>query len=82
MNLNEETLNQVQNVIDGQINPMLASHNGSCELVSLNDSVAVIKLNGGCKGCPGRQMTFMKGIKPLILNNCSNLIDVKLDVER
>lgn len=81
MNLYEETLNQVRNVIDGQINPMLASHNGACELVSLNESVALIKLKGGCQGCPGRQLTFLKGIKPILLNNCSNLLDVKLDVE-
>lgn len=71
--------NELKKVINEIVNPQLASHNGSCELVSLYDSVALIRMQGGCKGCPGRQMTFLNGIKPLLMENCDGLIDVILE---
>ena len=71
--------NEVKKVIETVINPQLASHGGSCELVALYDSVALIRMQGGCKGCPGRQMTFLNGIKPLLIENCNGLIDVMLE---
>ncbi len=70
---------QIKELIDTKVNPLLASHGGSCELISVYDAVAIIRLKGGCQGCPGRKNTFLRGIKPLIMESTPGLIDVILD---
>lgn len=70
---------QIKNLIEVEVNPVLAAHNGSCELVSCDDGIAKIRLTGGCKGCPGQQMTFLNGIKPFLLDSIEGLADVVLE---
>jgi Fe-S cluster biogenesis protein NfuA len=69
---------KLQDIIENKINPVLATHNGSCELVDYVDGTVSLKLNGGCVGCPGRRMTIENGIKPLFQQELSEVVDVKL----
>lgn len=71
-------LDKIKELVEKEVNPMLAMHGGSCEIVDLNDNTVSIKLTGGCRGCPGKQMTFVNGIKPFLLENIQGLKDVKL----
>ena len=52
----------VQAVID-KIRPMLQADGGDVELVSVDDSVVKVRLQGACKGCPMSQMTLKNGIE-------------------
>jgi len=50
---------KVQKIVDEKINPALATHGGSCELVDVTeDNVVKVKLKGACGGCPGALITL------------------------
>ncbi len=70
-------LSEVQQVVRDEINPILALHKGSCELVGLDGHVLSIKLTGDCVGCPSSIITLYNGIIP-ILREHFPLIDVVL----
>jgi len=55
----------VQAVIE-KIRPMLQADGGDVELVSVDDSVVKVRLQGACKGCPMSQMTLKNGIEKYI----------------
>lgn len=57
----------VQNVIDTQINPGVASHGGFIELMDVKDGVAYVQLGGGCQGCGMADVTLKQGIEALIM---------------
>lgn len=65
-------------LITNEINPELARHRGGCELVEVNDGVAIIKLTGSCNGCPGRKHTFSKKVIPFLLANVEGLTQVNI----
>lgn len=58
--------NQVQQVVDGQINPGVASHGGWVVLLDVKDDTAYIEMGGGCQGCAISQMTLKDGIEKAI----------------
>jgi len=50
---------KVEKVLNEEVKPMLATHGGSIELVEVTeDGVVRVRLQGGCAGCPGAQMTL------------------------
>ena len=69
---------QVKEIIEKEINPQLASHAGGCELVKVEDGVVSIRLLGGCSGCPGRNMTLLNGIAPILKERVPGIKDVVL----
>ncbi len=56
----------VQKVLDEQINPGVASHGGSVELLDVKDDVAYVQLGGGCVGCGMADVTLKQGIEVMI----------------
>ncbi len=71
--------NKINELITNRINPVLAQHNGGCELVKVEEGIATIKLVGGCTMCPGKRHTFMNNVKPFMLEEISDLKDVVLE---
>lgn len=57
---------RVQEVIDSQINPNLASHGGMVDLLDIQESVAYVRLGGGCQGCGMVDVTLRHGIEALL----------------
>jgi len=55
----------VQTAID-KIRPMLQRDGGDVELVSVEEGVVKVRLQGACKGCPMSQMTLKNGIEKFI----------------
>jgi len=55
----------VQTAID-KIRPMLQRDGGDVELVSVEEGVVKVRLQGACKGCPMSQMTLKNGIERFI----------------
>jgi Fe/S biogenesis protein NfuA len=56
----------VQEVIDSQINPGVASHGGHVTLLDVQDDIAYIALGGGCQGCGMADVTLKHGIEAAI----------------
>ncbi|MGB2936662.1 MAG: NifU family protein [Phycisphaerae bacterium] len=43
--------------------PMLQAHGGDIQLVSVEEGVVKVKLQGACAGCPGALMTLKEGVE-------------------
>jgi len=53
----------VQRILDTEINPAVATHGGSVELLEVKDQVAYIAMGGGCQGCGMADVTLRQGIE-------------------
>jgi len=53
-------------VLEQQINPAIAAHGGSAELVGVEDDTAYLRLGGGCVGCGMVSVTLRQGIEVAI----------------
>jgi Fe/S biogenesis protein NfuA len=71
-------MEQIKKVIEEEINPVLALHKGSCELVSFAGGIVTIKLFGGCSGCPSSQLTLFNGIVPILQQHFPEIDDIEL----
>jgi Fe/S biogenesis protein NfuA len=70
---------RVMQVIEQQVNPAIAMHGGSAELVAVEDSTAYVRLGGGCVGCGMATVTLSQGIEVAITEavpEIDNVIDV------
>ena len=67
---------KVQDVIDSQINPAIASHGGFVMLLDVKDEKAFIQLGGGCVGCGMVDVTLKSGIEVMILDNIPEITQV------
>lgn len=56
----------VQQVLDTQINPMVASHGGVINLLDVKDNTVFIEMGGGCQGCAMSTATLKNGVEKLI----------------
>ncbi len=66
-------------VLDGDVNPSIASHGGRADLVAMDDAhkVAYIKMSGGCQGCSMSRMTLSQGIETALRSAIPELTDVR-----
>lgn len=67
----------VQNVLDTQINPGVASHGGVVELEGVKDGHAVIRFGGGCQGCAASTVTLKHGVERTLLEQVPGLAGVR-----
>ncbi len=58
---------RVQDVLDQQVNPGVASHGGHVALVKVAGDAAYVRLGGGCQGCGAADVTLRRGIEEAIL---------------
>ena len=57
---------KIQDLLDNDINPALASHGGFANLDHVEGTTAFMLMGGGCQGCGLAQMTLTEGIKAAI----------------
>ncbi len=69
-------VDRVQQVLLEQVNPAIASHGGGAELVSIDGTIAYLRLFGGCQGCGLAQVTLKQGIERIILESIPELSQV------
>ena len=64
----ELTLENLQEVILKEVDPILDLHGGSCKILELDtDSKQItLSLRGACTGCPSASITLYNGIVPII----------------
>jgi len=56
-------MEEVKEVIEKEIKPLLAMGGGSIELVSVEDGTVKVKLRGACAGCPMSQYTLVNFVE-------------------
>jgi Fe/S biogenesis protein NfuA len=56
----------IQELLDTQINPAVASHGGHIELVDVHDDIVYIRFGGGCQGCGMVSVTLSQGVEQAI----------------
>ncbi len=69
-------VDRVNQVLSEQVNPAIASHGGGAELVSVDGTIAYLRLYGGCQGCGLAQVTLKQGIEKIILESIPELSQV------
>jgi len=74
--LSGEIPQRVIQVLEEQINPAIASHGGHAELVAVEDSIAYLRLGGGCQGCGMAAVTLSQGIEVAILDSVPEITEV------
>ncbi len=66
-------------LIEDEINPALASHNGFVVLHGIENNQVYLEMGGGCQGCAMSYMTLKEGIENAIKNaipTITNVVDV------
>ncbi len=69
-------VDRVQQVLNEQVNPAIAAHGGGAELVSIDGTIAYLRLYGGCQGCGLAQVTLRQGIERTLLDEIPELTQV------
>ena len=61
-------IDRVEYLIQTEINPQLANHNGQVTLTGItDDGVAILQFGGGCNGCSMVDVTLKDGIEKQML---------------
>ena len=68
---------RVQDVLDRQINPGVASHGGHVALEKVEGGAAYVRLGGGCQGCGSADITLRQGIEEAIIAAVPDIKEVK-----
>ena len=61
----QETLENVEKALT-EIRPFLESDGGNIRLLSIQDAVVKVQLEGACSGCSVNQMTLKNGVEATI----------------
>ncbi len=72
---------RIHYILQSEINPGLASHGGSVELVDLIEEdgiglTAVLKFGGGCQGCSAVDVTLRQGVEVQLKQQIPELTQV------
>lgn len=59
-------LRKIEELLEKEVRPALASHGGGVELVDVDNNKVYLKLTGGCQGCAGARATMKNGIERVI----------------
>ncbi len=57
---------RVRDVLEREINPLIAAHRGQASLVAVDEGWVRLRLDGGCQGCSLAEVTLRQGIEPLL----------------
>jgi nitrite reductase/ring-hydroxylating ferredoxin subunit/Fe-S cluster biogenesis protein NfuA len=66
---------RVERALEG-VRPMLASHGGDVELVSLDPPAVSVRLLGACDGCPASALTFHEGVEKAVKDACPEITSI------
>ena len=67
----------IDNFLDKNVRPYLASHNGNVKIVSFKKGILEIKLLGSCANCPASQETLDNKVIKLLEKEFSEIKEVK-----
>lgn len=62
-----------------EVRPYLKSHGGNVEFVKVEDSIAYLRLEGSCHGCPGSTITLKLAIEEAIYKAAPDLNGLQVE---
>jgi Fe/S biogenesis protein NfuA len=68
---------QIQQLLDDEIIPALATHGGGAVLVDFKDGIVFLELTGGCQGCSMAGATLKDGIETSIRRRFPEIQEVR-----
>ena len=63
--MSTETVDKVEQALE-EIRPFLVSDGGNIKLLSVEDNIVKVQLEGACSGCSVNQMTLKNGVEATI----------------
>lgn len=72
----EEIRAKVEEVLDTQVNPAVASHGGEIRLVDVKGASVYVQLMGGCHGCASSTVTLRQGVERALRDAVPQLDEV------
>ena len=69
---------RVAEALEG-VRPYMESHGGNVELISLEDGVARLRLEGSCDGCPASSSTLELAIKSALDEAAPDLVGIEVE---
>lgn len=75
MTTEETLLTNVEKALD-EIRPFLKSDGGDIKLLSIEDNVVKVQLQGACTGCSVNQMTLKNGVEATIKKHAPEIEEV------
>lgn len=56
----------VEELLEREVNPSVASHGGKISVVEVRDGDLYIAMSGGCQGCAASQVTLKQGVEVMV----------------
>jgi Fe-S cluster biogenesis protein NfuA len=76
-NRNDDGIRQVvQDLLDRETNPSIASHGGKITIVEVKDRNLYIEMSGGCQGCAASQVTLRQGFELMVRRVAPEVVDI------
>lgn len=69
---------QIEIVLEEKVRPILLEHDGNVQLISVEDGICRVKLEGKCAGCPSANLTKEEIIGKEIMETIPAIKDVIL----
>jgi Fe-S cluster biogenesis protein NfuA len=69
---------KVQQVINDEIKPRLAEHNGDITLLDVKDGIVEVKFMGECSGCPSAKFTIEDVVEAVLIKEIPEIKKVVL----
>ena len=74
--LSSDVAQRVLAVLKEHVNPSIAMHGGRADLVAVEESVAYLRLSGGCQGCGLASVTLSQGIEVALRDAVPEIVSV------
>ena len=71
-----ELLAKIRQVVDMEINPVVAGHGGQIGIVAVRSGAAFVSMSGGCQGCGMAQITLRQGVEKLLRERFPEITEV------
>ena len=56
----------VEELLERELNPQIASHSGSIHLERVEDGTVFVRMTGGCQGCAASNVTLSRGLEVVV----------------
>lgn len=73
----EQIIKEIKILIEENVKPAVAAHNGNIEFVSYTDGVLIVELGGACSGCAGSTMTLKMGVENMLKHYVPEIVEVE-----
>jgi len=65
----------VTEVIESEINPLVAEHGGTISVISVDDGAIRLRFDDRCRGCAMAEVTLREGVEPILRDQLTGRVD-------